>query len=151
MTLSMYQIYNLLPKTNCRKCGFLCMAFAAKLISRDAKPEDCPILLEEEYSENLRTLKELLGEGKKEETGLIIHEEKCTGCGICVTVCDQNYTKSSEIFAGRGPRFGEEVVIRIENGVVRLINPKMCKRLFSTPVFCRACAEHCLEGAIDLV
>jgi hypothetical protein len=37
------EIYRLLPKTNCGKCGTTsCMGFAAKLASRQASPEDCP-------------------------------------------------------------------------------------------------------------
>lgn len=39
------QIYKLLPKTNCGKCGTTsCMGFAAKLASHQASPEDCPTM-----------------------------------------------------------------------------------------------------------
>ncbi len=38
-------IYKLLPKTNCGKCGTTsCMGFAAKLASRQASPDDCPTM-----------------------------------------------------------------------------------------------------------
>src|SRR5574337_1164101 len=39
------EIYKLLPKTNCGKCGLpRCMGFAAKLASHQAKTEDCPAM-----------------------------------------------------------------------------------------------------------
>ena len=37
------EIYKLLPKTNCGKCGTSsCFGFAAKLATRQAKADDCP-------------------------------------------------------------------------------------------------------------
>jgi len=39
------EIYKLLPKTNCAKCGTAsCFGFAAKLASRQATPDDCPVM-----------------------------------------------------------------------------------------------------------
>lgn len=39
------EIYKLLPKTNCGKCGLQsCMGFAAKLASHQAKTGDCPTM-----------------------------------------------------------------------------------------------------------
>jgi hypothetical protein len=39
------EIYKLLPKTNCGKCGTTsCFGFAARLASRQASPEDCPAM-----------------------------------------------------------------------------------------------------------
>ena len=39
------EIYKLLPKTNCGRCGTTsCMGFAAKLASRQASPDDCPTM-----------------------------------------------------------------------------------------------------------
>ncbi len=36
------EIYKLLPKTNCGKCGLTsCFGFAAKLASRQASPDEC--------------------------------------------------------------------------------------------------------------
>ncbi len=41
------EIYKLLPKTNCGKCGtHNCFGFAAKLASHLASPEDCPAMTE---------------------------------------------------------------------------------------------------------
>jgi acetyl-CoA decarbonylase/synthase complex subunit gamma len=56
------EIYQLLPKTNCGRCGEAnCMAFAVRLAALEAKVEDCPPLVEEEkYRENTEKLRELL-------------------------------------------------------------------------------------------
>lgn len=41
------EIYKLLPKTNCGDCGtHNCFGFAAKLASRCASPDDCPMMTE---------------------------------------------------------------------------------------------------------
>lgn len=50
-------IYKLLPRTNCRKCGQkTCMAFASKLVNREATLEECTPLLEKSFEENYRQL-----------------------------------------------------------------------------------------------
>lgn len=56
------QIYQLLPKTNCGKCGEAnCMAFAVRLASLEARVEDCsPIIEEEKYRESYEKLRGLL-------------------------------------------------------------------------------------------
>ncbi len=42
------EIYNLLPRTNCKECGFeTCMSFAAHVFERSAKITDCKPLVEE--------------------------------------------------------------------------------------------------------
>jgi hypothetical protein len=41
------EIYKLLPKTNCGKCGTTsCFGFAAKLATHQASPDDCPTMTE---------------------------------------------------------------------------------------------------------
>ena len=48
MALSGLDIYKLLPKTNCRECGFAtCLAFAMQLAKKAASVEKCPYLKEE--------------------------------------------------------------------------------------------------------
>lgn len=150
MPTSLFEVYNLLPKTNCKKCGTVCMGFAAKVISREVKPEDCPLLLQPEYAENLEKLKELFPPAEKELTGLIIDEEKCTGCGICVVACEENRT-NEEIAYGKGARWNEEVVLRVDNGKIKLVEAMRCKRAFKQPIYCRTCVEHCPTGAIELL
>jgi acetyl-CoA decarbonylase/synthase complex subunit gamma len=48
MALTGVQIFKLLPKTNCKKCGHpTCLAFAMKLAQRQANIEDCPDMSDE--------------------------------------------------------------------------------------------------------
>lgn len=55
------QVYNALPKLNCKKCGEQsCMAFAAKLSKFEAEPDACPLLGEPEYSGLKEKLADLL-------------------------------------------------------------------------------------------
>lgn len=127
------------------------MGFAAKLISGEAKPEDCPLLLEPAYNDNLETLKNILSPFTgKELTGLIIAAENCMGCGICVVVCEEN-RMNEEVIYGKGCRHKDVQVLRIECGKVRLVDAKKCKRAFEPPEFCRACVDHCPTNAIELV
>jgi len=48
MGLSGLAIYKLLPKTNCKECGYpTCLAFAMKLAAKQATLSDCPYVSEE--------------------------------------------------------------------------------------------------------
>jgi acetyl-CoA decarbonylase/synthase complex subunit gamma len=48
MGLSGLQIYKLLPKTNCKECGFpTCLAFAMKLAAKQAELSACPYVSDE--------------------------------------------------------------------------------------------------------
>jgi acetyl-CoA decarbonylase/synthase complex subunit gamma len=48
MALSGLQIYKLLPKTNCKECGFpTCLAFAMKLAAKQAELDSCPYVSDE--------------------------------------------------------------------------------------------------------
>jgi acetyl-CoA decarbonylase/synthase complex subunit gamma len=59
--LSPIEIYKLLPGTSCKECGETnCMAFAAKLVNREATLEECKPLLEEKYADNFVELWSLL-------------------------------------------------------------------------------------------
>ncbi|MBI2832710.1 MAG: hypothetical protein HYX79_10690 [Chloroflexi bacterium] len=50
---SVLDIYKLLPKTNCRQCGYAtCMAFAADLRKCAVRPEQCPPLMQAENAGN---------------------------------------------------------------------------------------------------
>ena len=47
MALSGLEIYKLLPKTNCKECGFpTCLAFAMKLAAKQAELKQCPYVTE---------------------------------------------------------------------------------------------------------
>jgi len=48
MALSGIQIYKLLPKTNCKECGFpTCLAFAMKLAAKQVELSSCPYVSDE--------------------------------------------------------------------------------------------------------
>jgi len=94
MALSGLDIYKLLPKTNCKECGFVtCLAFAMQLAKKGVEPGKCPYLSEEAKNVlvdagrppiNLVSI----GSGEKRlnignETVLFRHEEKFRNpCGI---------------------------------------------------------------------
>ena len=55
------EVFKLLPRTNCRRCGYTtCMAFAAAVSRGAAKPEDWPPLCEEASPVNREKLRELV-------------------------------------------------------------------------------------------
>jgi len=100
MALTGVQIFKLLPKTNCKKCGFpTCLAFAMKLAQGGADISACPDVSEEAKS----TLGEAsappirsfaLGTGDKAvkmgaETVMFRHEKKFVNpCAIAVNIKD---------------------------------------------------------------
>ncbi|MDD5236510.1 MAG: (Fe-S)-binding protein, partial [Candidatus Omnitrophica bacterium] len=86
MALSGLDIYKLLPKTNCRECGFpTCLAFAMQLAKKAVPLDKCPYLskeaklvLEESSLAPIRLV--VIGKDKKIELGnetvLFRHEDK---------------------------------------------------------------------------
>ena len=55
-------IYNCLPQTDCGECGeSTCMAFAMKLLSGESKLNECMLLHEMGYLNNVKCLKSTLG------------------------------------------------------------------------------------------
>jgi len=67
--LSPIDIYKLLPKTNCKECGEEnCMAFATKIVNREAQLDQCLPLLKDQKSKTYSELKEILKPPVKEVT-----------------------------------------------------------------------------------
>jgi acetyl-CoA decarbonylase/synthase complex subunit gamma len=67
--ISPIDVYILLPKTNCKKCGLEnCMAFAAKVVNREVAIGVCLPLLEKVNEKNYRILWEMLKPPVKEVT-----------------------------------------------------------------------------------
>jgi len=67
--LSPIDVYMLLPKTNCKKCGLEnCMAFATKLVNREIALELCTPLLEKQYEKAYQKLWDMLKPPVKEVT-----------------------------------------------------------------------------------
>ncbi len=61
VSLSPTEVYQYLPRTNCGECGeATCMAFAVKLVNREAFLHQCPPLTRPEYKENFEKLWEML-------------------------------------------------------------------------------------------
>lgn len=149
---SIYEIYEHLPKTNCGQCGTHCMGFAGYLLARDLRPADCPGLCDPAFAESRRVLEEMLGSGvKNERTGLIVYDDRCIGCGICVSVCPVHSVDHREVAVGKGPRFGDGAVIEIVDGRVRLARPERCNRAIPSAPPCKACADFCPTDAMELV
>lgn len=100
MALTGVEIFKLLPKTNCKKCGHpTCLAFAMKLAQRQASLDACPDVSEdakrilgEASAPPIRTV--TIGTGDKsvkmgEETVLFRHEKKFVNpCVFAVEVKD---------------------------------------------------------------
>ena len=98
MALKALDIFKLLPKTNCKKCGCpTCLAFAMKLAQKQAKLEDCPDVtsaakaaLEGSAAPPIRLVTLGAGEGKIEignETVMFRHDETfyhAPGIGVIV-------------------------------------------------------------------
>jgi acetyl-CoA decarbonylase/synthase complex subunit gamma len=87
MALTGLEIFKLLPKTNCKKCGMpTCLAFAMQLAQKRAKLEDCPEVSEEAKQALAAAAappmrKVIFGSGDNqvqigEETVMFRHEEK---------------------------------------------------------------------------
>jgi len=100
MALSGVEIFKLLPKTNCKKCGSpTCLAFAMKLAQRQASIDSCPDVSEEAKQKlgeasapPIRPI--TLGAGDKavkmgEETVLFRHDKKFVNpCAFAIEVKD---------------------------------------------------------------
>ncbi len=147
------EIYKLLPKTNCGKCGEkTCMSFAFKLLNGEKKLEDCKPLYSKEYDVIRKKLEELISIVEKaKETGLIINEELCIGCANCVVSCPVHVEKDPKNAGiGRGIEI-DEPILRIENGVVVVINLSLCRRYGKNRTLCVICRENCPTDAIAFV
>jgi len=60
-SISPTEIYKYLPRTNCGECGeTTCMAFAVKLVNREAFLQQCPPLMRPEFKENFDKLWSML-------------------------------------------------------------------------------------------
>ncbi len=101
MALTGLEIFKLLPKTNCKKCGMpTCLAFAMQLAQKRAKLDDCPCVSEEAKqtlaaaaAPPMRLVK--FGKGERgvqigQETVMFRHEEKFySPTVLAVTVSDK--------------------------------------------------------------
>jgi len=101
MALTGLEIFKLLPKTNCKKCGMpTCLAFAMQLAQKRAKLEDCPHVSEESKQKLAAAAAPPMRKivfGRKDsqltvgqETVMFRHEEKFYNpTALAVTVSDK--------------------------------------------------------------
>ncbi|MDD5005907.1 MAG: acetyl-CoA decarbonylase/synthase complex subunit gamma [Candidatus Omnitrophica bacterium] len=105
MALSGLDIYKLLPKTNCRQCGYsTCLAFAMALAKKQVALEKCPFIkpevkdaLEQASLPPMRTVTIGTGDDKVEvgnETVLFRHEEKFHNPTAIGFIIDDNISDS---------------------------------------------------------
>ncbi|MEW6100852.1 MAG: acetyl-CoA decarbonylase/synthase complex subunit gamma [Candidatus Omnitrophota bacterium] len=130
MALSGLDIYKLLPKTNCKECGFAtCLAFAMQLAKKAVSIDKCPYLSEEAKrlleASSLPAIKLVTvgqGEGALEignETVMFRHEEKFHHpCGIGFIIEDsssdaQIKQKLSEINKLKFERVGQQLNVNL--------------------------------------
>ena len=130
MALSGLDIYKLLPKTNCRECGFVtCLAFAMQLAKKAVAVDKCPYLGEESkkilQSASQPPIKLIsfgYGDNKSEvgnETVLFRHEEKFHHpCAIGFIIEDalsdsQVKKKLEKINSLKFERVGQELKVNI--------------------------------------
>jgi len=140
------ELYQLTPKTNCKKCGLpTCMAFAVALLAKEKQVDDCrPLVEEKKYEAKLKRLREVMAPlAGASETGLLIHDELCYGCGNCVVACPVNVANDPKGSAiGLGPK-SDKAILVVEDGVVKCLNAKECRRFGPNRVLCNACTATC--------
>jgi ArsR family metal-binding transcriptional regulator len=57
------EVYKQLPQTNCRECGEpTCYIFALKLVTSQLALEDCPLLFDSKYADQLTALSEIMAD-----------------------------------------------------------------------------------------
>jgi acetyl-CoA decarbonylase/synthase complex subunit gamma len=173
MALTGVEIFKLLPKTNCKKCGFpTCLAFAMKLAQRQASLDLCPDVsdearqkLGEASAPPVRPI--VLGDGDKavkmgEETVLFRHEKRFVNpCVFALEVKDtlteaEIKQKMGQVLHSEIERVGQK--IRID--AVALVNVSADGRRFgnaasilaaeapSVPVILCTTNPQAAEGAI---
>jgi len=130
MALSGLDIYKLLPKTNCRECGFAtCLAFAMQLAKKGVTIQQCPHLTAEAKAileaSSLPPIKLITigsGESKLEignESVLFRHEEKFhrpTGVGLIIEdnlTNDQILAKLEIINKLKFERIGQKLEVNL--------------------------------------
>jgi acetyl-CoA decarbonylase/synthase complex subunit gamma len=128
MAMTGVQIFKLLPKTNCKKCGHpTCLAFAMKLAQRAASIEDCPDISDEAKetlgaasAPPIRPIQIGLGDSASklgEETVLFRHEKKFVHpCAFALEIKDTDAdaeAKIAEVVGSEIERVGQKVKVNL--------------------------------------
>ncbi|HTZ11818.1 MAG TPA: acetyl-CoA decarbonylase/synthase complex subunit gamma [Candidatus Margulisiibacteriota bacterium] len=174
MALSGLDIYKLLPKTNCRECGFAtCLAFAMQLAKKAVSIEKCPYvgkdakaLLEASSLPPVRLVSVGEGESKLEvgnETVLFRHEEKFHHpCAIGFVVDDDSSAaeirlKLDKINKFKFERVGQQlnvnlVAIRQKQDKKRFLEAvKVAQEATALPLMLMSESTESLKEALGLV
>ncbi len=176
MALSGVEIFKLLPKTNCKKCGFpTCLAFAMKLAQRQASLDACPDVSEEAKkilgeasAPPVRAI--ILGAGDKavkmgEETVLFRHEKRFVNpCAFAVNIKDSESDNEIEkkvamVIASEIDRVGQKLridAISIEcasNDAVRYeaVTRMVSSRAPDTPIILNCFNASAAEAAVKAI
>lgn len=129
------------------------MAFAMALLSGKKSLEECkPLFEDEKWKDNIEKIREMTSISKEaSDTGLIVHEDLCTGCGNCVVACPVDVANDPHgAGSGRGPT-NDRVIFTVVDGKVKASNVKECRRFGKNRILCNACIHPCPTGAIEFV
>jgi len=80
---------------------------------------------------------------------LKINQNKCLGCGACVTICPVNVSTSPEVWGGHGSTT-EDIIMMVENGVIKLFSEDKCEKCGTCQAFCPVDAIF-LENSKNLI
>lgn len=76
-----------------------------------------------------------------------VNQELCSGCSTCVLVCPVNIEIEPQCAQGIAPKTNK-VILRVINGVCRVLHPDLCK-LHSED--CGYCEAICANGALKIL
>ncbi len=159
MALTGLEIFKLLPKTNCKKCGMpTCLAFAMALAQKRAKLEDCPDVSEEAKQKLAAAAappmrKVVFGSGDNQvqvgqETVMFRHEEKFYNPTVlAVTVSDKlaDEDLKKRIKAINSLQF-ERVGTKISIKAIAVVNDSG-----SSETFAKTCAQVAEQSEMALI
>ncbi len=130
------------------------MAFAVALMTRELTPDAClPLIEEPKYKDSYEKISGLFkpSEGAT-ETGLIVHEDLCFGCGNCVVACPVNVANDPYgVGLGNALKNTSKLILAIEKGIVKAQNVDECRRFGKNKILYNGCIVTCPVEAIELV
>jgi acetyl-CoA decarbonylase/synthase complex subunit gamma len=173
MALTGMQIYKLLPKTNCKDCGFpTCMAFAMQVAAKQKAITDCPHLSDDAMSElsdasapPMKLIKIGSGDASFEmgqETVMFRHEEKfhrATGIAVRVdaSLSDSDAEKKIEAINNANfVRVGEHIKVElcavdIEGAADPAARAKLAADKSAVPLILLGKNADAMKKAVDAV
>jgi 4Fe-4S ferredoxin len=129
------------------------MPFAVELLQGHKRLEDCPPLKDAKFAKDVQALHELLGKPEGvAENGIVLNQDLCDGCGICVIACPVNPRYSQECLSGKAPDapVPADVIYVLEDGKSKIQSIEQCRRYFPPKTNCRVCEMYCPRYAIEI-